>query len=66
MGISMGGQGTLAAGVFVIRVSFPSPPALRPAIDYHELYGRGLSIDAMYDSKGAMPPGHRAVARAAA
>ena len=30
---------------------FPAVAAIAPALDYHELYGRGTPLDAMYDSK---------------
>jgi S-formylglutathione hydrolase FrmB len=49
-GIGMGGQGAL-------RLAFKHPQlfavvaALAPAIEYHEWYYRGTSIDEMYDSK---------------
>jgi S-formylglutathione hydrolase len=50
LGISMGGQGAL-------RLAFKYPDvfgvvaALSPAIEYHEVYGRGEPLDEMYDSK---------------
>jgi S-formylglutathione hydrolase FrmB len=49
-GICMGGQGAL-------RLAFRHPDvftvvaAISPAVDYHELYGRGTPLDEMYDSK---------------
>jgi pimeloyl-ACP methyl ester carboxylesterase len=50
LGISMGGQGAL-------RLAFKHPQrfavvaGISSAIDYHERYGHGLALDAMYDSK---------------
>jgi S-formylglutathione hydrolase len=50
LGISMGGQGAL-------RLAFRHPnmfavaAGIASALDYHEWYGLGLSLDAMYDSK---------------
>ena len=35
------------------------------ALDYHQLYGQGLALDDMYDSKRTMPARHRPAARAA-
>jgi S-formylglutathione hydrolase len=49
-GISMGGQGAL-------KLAFRQPKIFRvaagiaSALDYHELYGEGSPLDAMYDSK---------------
>ena len=50
LGISMGGQGALRLAFKQSRL-FPTVAGIASALDYHELYGRGLSIDAMYDSK---------------
>ena len=50
LGISMGGQGALRLA-FKHPGLFPTVAGISSALDYHELYGRGLSIDAMYDSK---------------
>jgi len=50
LGISMGGQGAL-------RLAFRHPQRLAvaagisSAIEYHELYGQGTTLDEMYDSK---------------
>jgi S-formylglutathione hydrolase len=49
-GISMGGQGALRLA-FKHSKLFPVVAAIAPALDYHELYGQGTAIDAMYDSK---------------
>jgi S-formylglutathione hydrolase len=49
-GISMGGQGALRIA-FKYPDVFPVVAGIAPAIDYHEYYGQGLSLDAMYDSK---------------
>ena len=49
-GISMGGQGALRLA-FKHADLFPVVAAIAPALDFHELYGRGLSLDEMYDSK---------------
>ena len=49
-GISMGGQGALRLA-FKRPDLFPVVAAIAPAIEYHELYGQGLLIDEMYDSK---------------
>ena len=49
-GISMGGQGAL-------RLAFKHPQrfavvaAVAPALDFHDRYGEGTPLDAMYDSK---------------
>jgi S-formylglutathione hydrolase len=50
LGIGMGGQG-------VLRLAFKHPDrfavvaAIAAALEYHELYGQGTPLDAMYDSK---------------
>jgi S-formylglutathione hydrolase len=49
-GISMGGQGALRLA-FKHPKRFPVVAGIASALDYYELYGRGLSIDEMYDSK---------------
>ncbi len=49
-GVSMGGQGALRIA-FKHPDLFPAVAAIAPAVDYHELYGQGLSVDQMYDSK---------------
>jgi S-formylglutathione hydrolase len=48
-GISMGGQGAIRWG-FKFPEVFPVVAAISAAIDYHELYGQGTTIDDMYDS----------------
>lgn len=50
LGISMGGQGALRLA-FKHPAVFPVAAAISPALDYHELYGRGTPLDAMYTSK---------------
>lgn len=50
LGISMGGQGALRLA-FKYPERFPVVAAIAPAIEYHAFYGRGLSLDEMYDSK---------------
>jgi S-formylglutathione hydrolase len=50
LGISMGGQGALRLA-FKHPLTFPVVAAIASAIEYHELYGLGTSIDDMYDSK---------------
>lgn len=50
LGISMGGQGALRLA-FKHPALFPAAAAISPALDYHELYGQGTTLDAMYDSK---------------
>ena len=49
-GISMGGQAALRLA-FKYPHLFPVASAVSPAIEYHELYGQGLALDEMYDSK---------------
>ena len=49
-GISMGGQGALRLA-FKHPELFPVVAAISAAIDYHELYDQGMTIDSMYDSK---------------
>jgi S-formylglutathione hydrolase len=50
LGISMGGQGALRLAFKLPRL-FPAVAAISSAIEYHELYGQGTPLDAMYDSK---------------
>jgi pimeloyl-ACP methyl ester carboxylesterase len=50
LGISMGGQGALRLAFKHPRL-FPVAAAISPALDYHEVYGEGTSLEAMYDSK---------------
>jgi S-formylglutathione hydrolase len=49
-GIGMGGQGALR---LALRhpLLFPVAAGIAPAVDYHERYGQGTSLDTMYDSK---------------
>lgn len=49
-GISMGGQGALRLA-FKHPDLFPVVAAIAPSLDFHELYGQGTPLDAMYDSK---------------
>ena len=49
-GVSMGGQGALRIA-FKHPEAFPVVAAISPAVDYHEWYGRGNSLEQMYDSK---------------
>jgi S-formylglutathione hydrolase FrmB len=49
-GISMGGQGALRLAL-KLPGRFPVVAALSSAIDYHNWYGRGTTIDEMYDDK---------------
>jgi S-formylglutathione hydrolase len=49
-GISMGGQGGLRIA-FKHPDRFPVVAAVAPAVDYHEYYGEGSVIDALYASK---------------
>jgi S-formylglutathione hydrolase len=46
----MGGQGALRLA-FKHPDLFPVVAGVSPAVDYHELYGRGSPLDEMYDSK---------------
>jgi S-formylglutathione hydrolase len=50
LGIGMGGQGALRLA-FKHPNLFPVVAAISPIIEYQELYGRGMALDAMYDSK---------------
>jgi S-formylglutathione hydrolase len=49
-GVSMGGQGALRLA-FRYPDEFPIVAAISPAIEYHEWYGQGNSLDVMYESK---------------
>lgn len=49
-GISMGGQGALRLA-FKHPKLFPVVAAISSALDYHEMYGQGMTIDDMYTSK---------------
>lgn len=49
-GISMGGQGALRLA-FKHPQTFPVVAGIASAVDHYELFGRGLSLDEMYDSK---------------
>jgi pimeloyl-ACP methyl ester carboxylesterase len=50
MGVNMGGQGALRLAFKHPQV-FPATAGIAPALDYHEWYGQGYSMDEMYDSK---------------
>jgi S-formylglutathione hydrolase FrmB len=50
LGVGMGGQGALRLA-FKHAEHFPVLAALAPSLDYHEYYGAGSEIDALYDSK---------------
>ena len=50
LGISMGGQGALRLALRHPRL-FPVAAGIASAIDYHDFYGQGYSLDSMYDSK---------------
>lgn len=50
LGISMGGQGALRLAFKHPKV-FPAVAGISSALDYYELYGTGLAIDDMYDSR---------------
>ena len=47
VGVSMGGQGALRLAYRQPR-RFPVVAALAPAIDYHQWYGKGYPLDALY------------------
>lgn len=49
-GISMGGQGALRLA-FKYPRTFPVAAGIASALDFHEWYGQGYSLDEMYDSK---------------
>jgi pimeloyl-ACP methyl ester carboxylesterase len=50
LGIGMGGQGVLQLAYRWPR-DFPTVAAIAPAVDFHNWYGYGLSLDAMFASK---------------
>jgi S-formylglutathione hydrolase len=50
LGISMGGQGALRLA-FKHPELFPAAAGISSALDYHELYGQGSTVDPLYDSK---------------
>jgi pimeloyl-ACP methyl ester carboxylesterase len=50
LGLGMGGQGTLRLA-FRHADLFPVAAAVAPALEYHEWYGQGTPLDAMYNSK---------------
>lgn len=50
LGVSMGGQGALQLS-YRHAARFPVVAAISPAIDFHQLYGQGLPIDAMFESE---------------
>jgi S-formylglutathione hydrolase len=50
LGISMGGQGALRLA-FKHPDTFAAVAAISSAIEYHELYNQGTTLDDMYDSK---------------
>jgi S-formylglutathione hydrolase len=50
MGISMGGQGALRLA-FKHPDLFPAVAGISSSIDFHEMYGQGNALDALYDSK---------------
>jgi S-formylglutathione hydrolase len=49
-GIGMGGQAALRLA-FKYPQLFPVAAAIAPALDYYELYGQGMPLDELYDSK---------------
>lgn len=50
LGVSMGGQGALQLAYQRAR-EFPVVAALSPAVDFHQLYGQGLPLDGMYQTR---------------
>lgn len=50
LGVGMGGQGALKLA-FRYPQALPAVAAIAPALDYHDLHGRGTPLDDMYDSK---------------
>jgi hypothetical protein len=52
LGIGMGGQGVLQLAYRWPR-EFPIVAAIAPAVDFHNWYGYGLSLDTMFASKEA-------------
>lgn len=49
-GVGMGGQGALRVAFRHPKI-FPAAAGIAAALDFHEAYGSGQSLDAMYDSK---------------
>ena len=49
LGVSMGGQGVLQLAYRHAR-EFPVVAAISPAVDFHQLYGHGLPLDAIYET----------------
>lgn len=49
LGVSMGGQGALQLAYRQAR-DFPVVAAISPAVDFHQLHGHGLPLDAMYET----------------
>lgn len=52
LGVSMGGQGVLNLAYRHGR-QFPCVAAISPAIDFHNIYGRGFHIDELFESAEA-------------
>jgi S-formylglutathione hydrolase len=52
MGIGLGAQGVLQLAYRFPR-EFPVVAAIAPAVDFHNWYGRGLSLDGMFPSREA-------------
>lgn len=50
LGVNMGGQGALRLA-FKHPDQFPAVAGIASAIEYHQLFDQGTSLDAMYDSK---------------
>jgi S-formylglutathione hydrolase len=50
LGVSMGGQGALRLA-FRHPEIFPAAAGIASALDFHDLYGQGTTLDQMYDSK---------------
>ena len=50
LGVGMGGQGALLLA-FKQPELFPVVAGIASSIEYHELYGHGTPVDALYDSK---------------
>ncbi|MEZ6062747.1 MAG: alpha/beta hydrolase-fold protein [Planctomycetaceae bacterium] len=49
LGVSMGGQGALQVAFRHARL-FPVVAAISPTVNFHQLYGAGLTLDEMYAS----------------
>lgn len=47
LGVSMGGQGALQLA-FRYAAKFPVVAAIAPAVDFYQLYGSGIPLDAMF------------------